>query len=49
MSDNRVTFQRDDDGIRQLAIYLAQLTKEGVTFSVTNEISYVAVWLTGGY
>jgi hypothetical protein len=49
MSDTRVTFRRDDDGAKQLAIYLATLVKEGVEYSITNAETYVAVRLTGGF
>jgi hypothetical protein len=49
MDKHTVTFQRDDDGMKQLAIFVAQLVKEGVTYSIINEPNYVAVDLTGGY
>ena len=47
--NQHVTFRRDEDGAKQLATFLAQLVKEGVTYSIKNAENYVEVTLTGGY
>ena len=47
--NQHVRFRRDEDGIKMLAIYLATLVKEGVTYTINNAENYVEVTLTGGY
>ena len=42
-----ITFQRTDDDIRLLAIYIAQLTKENITYTIENYRNYVVVNITG--
>lgn len=44
-----ITFERDENGIKLLAIFIAQLIKEGVVYTITNESNRVFVNLTGGY
>jgi hypothetical protein len=47
--NQHITFHRDEDGIKMLAIFIAQLVKEGVTYTINNAENYVEVTLTGGY
>jgi hypothetical protein len=49
MERNFVTFQRNDEGVKQLAIFIAQLVKEGVTYHVSENNNNVEVHLTGGF
>jgi len=44
-----VTFPKNEEGVKLLAIFIATLTKEGVVYTVSNYETYVAVNLTGGY
>lgn len=44
-----MTFDHDEDGIRLMATYVAQLVKEGVKFKITQEKTYSIVELTGGF
>ncbi len=46
---NKVTFRRDNEGTQQLAIFLAQLIREGVTYEINNAELYVEVRVLGGY
>lgn len=49
MDRNFVTFRRDEEDIKHLAIFIAQLVKEGVTYTINNAENYVEVTLIGGY
>lgn len=42
-------FMNNENGTRLLAVYVAQLIKEGVTFTLKRYEAAVAVTLTGGY
>lgn len=44
-----ITFRRDTEGMKNLAIFLAQVIKEGLTYEIDNAELYVKVELTGGY
>ena len=44
-----MTFAMDKTGMRLMAIYVAQLVKEEVTFEITNDNAAANVKLTGGY
>lgn len=44
-----VQFRRDEEGSKCLAIFLAQLIREGVTYRVDNSEIFVRVTLTGGF
>jgi hypothetical protein len=42
-------FKKNEDGYRNLATYVSQLVKEGVTFDMRDLADRVTVTLTGGY
>lgn len=44
-----IQFRRDNDGMKQLAIFIAQLTKEGVEYKIENSELFIRVELTGGF
>ena len=45
----RMTFATDQDGLRKLAIFVSQLVREGVTFTIIHGEHSADVELTGGY
>lgn len=49
MDKHTVTFRRDDEGMKNLATFLAQIIKEGLTYQIDNAENFVEVTLTGGY
>jgi hypothetical protein len=49
MKRKYITFNTDAEGFRMLAIFLAQLEKEGVTYSVSQDLAGFEVELTGGF
>lgn len=49
MDNKTITFKRSSNGLKELAIFLAQLVKEGVTYKVINNKEEFGVELTGGY
>ena len=42
-------FAMDTEGMTNLAAYVSQLVREGVTFSISNDKISAEVKLTGGY
>ena len=44
-----IVFMKNDEEIKQLAIFVSQLIREGVTFLVENNASNYLVRLTGGF
>ena len=44
-----VSFDRSTEGLKQLAVYVAQLVREGVTYSITESGMKISVETTGGY
>lgn len=49
MSSKYITFDADAEGFRMLAIFLAQLEREGVTYSIGQDSVGIEITLTGGY
>jgi hypothetical protein len=50
MNDTSIEFKLSDaEEIKALAIYVAQLTKEGVTFKMLKDSIGIQVTLTGGF
>ncbi len=45
----KITFGRNEGDIRLLAIFLAQLVREGIAFRIDETSTIVTVELTGGY
>jgi len=43
----KVEFMKDEKGTKLLAIYLSQLTREGVAYQVDNKTSSFEVTITG--
>lgn len=49
MAENTtLTFDRSEKGLKQLAIYLAQIVREGVTYDLDMDGELIHVKLTGG-
>ena len=51
---NYVEFQKDVEGLKLLAVYVAQLTREGLTFELKDKGNktigeWIEVHLTGGF
>ena len=44
-----VAFQKDENGMKALAAYVAELTRQGVTFDMTDGSVMVRVTLMGGF
>ena len=44
-----IEFKRDEAGIRDAAILIAQFVREGITFSVQTDNVGIAITLTGGF
>lgn len=42
-------FEKNEDGTRRLAIYVSQLVREGVVFTIAQDERAVRVTLTGGF
>lgn len=42
-------FARNDEEMRQMAVFVAQLVKEGVKFIVRQDSAAFSIELTGGY
>ena len=47
--DSRITFSADVDGVRLMAVFIAQLEKECVTYKIENWNDNYFVTLTGGF
>lgn len=45
----QIDFTRDEEGMKQLGAFLAQLVREGVTYKVINHNDVVSVELLGGF
>lgn len=43
----KATFQKTESDIKLLAIYIAQLTREGMDYQLDNTISHYTVIITG--
>lgn len=43
----KVEFQKNEQGVKLLAIYLSQLAREGVAYQVDNNTSSYNVIITG--
>lgn len=43
----KVEFMKNEEGIKLLAIYVSQLTREGVAYQVDNKTSSYEVTVTG--
>jgi len=48
-SKKMVEFEKNTEGTKQFATFLAQLVKEGVTYEVDNSKDKYSVTLTGGF
>lgn len=44
-----INFRRDEEGMKALAIFLAQIIREGLTYKIDNAELTVGVELTGGF
>jgi phosphopantetheine adenylyltransferase len=44
-----INFRRDEEGMKNLAIFLAQIIREGLTYKINNAELFVEIELTGGY
>lgn len=44
-----VNFNRDEEGIKTLAIFLIELVRKGVTYKIDNSELHVKVTLAGGF
>lgn len=44
-----ISFPRDFEGLRQLAVFTAQLVKESVHFTVKSDMYGMEVTITGGF
>jgi hypothetical protein len=42
-------FKMDATGVKLLAIFVAQLTREGIVFEVAEAVDHYKVFLTGGF
>jgi hypothetical protein len=49
MSDPIVSFEKTPEEYKNLATFLAQLTREGVTYNVVDNQYHVQVIMTGGF
>ena len=49
MKRKYIGFNADAEGYRMMAVFLAQLEKEGVTYSVSQDLVGFEVELTGGF
>lgn len=49
MNDKTITFQADEEGMKLMAVFVAQLVREGLTFTVENRATCFLVTLTGGF
>lgn len=43
----KVKFQKNEENMKLMAIYLAQLKREGMEFQVDNNTSHYSVIITG--
>jgi hypothetical protein len=51
---NYIVFPKDEEGLKLCAVYVAQLTREGLTFELKDKGNrtigcWIEVHLTGGY
>lgn len=44
-----IVFENDEQGMRQCAAFVAQLVREGVTFSITRTAHGTEVVIEGGF
>jgi hypothetical protein len=42
-------FYKDANDTQRMAIFIAQLVREGVTYSITEQDNYISIELTGGF
>lgn len=49
MKQSRIEFDKDVTGLTNMAIFIAQLVREGVTFEVEQRVDQYIVELTGGF
>lgn len=49
VNSKRIAFNKDEDGTRMLAVFVSQLIREGVVFSVRANDFVYEVELTGGF
>jgi len=49
MPSHTVSFERNENGMRLLAAFLAGIVKEGITYSVRTDACEVTVEILGGY
>lgn len=45
---NSVSFEKTDDGVKLMAIFIAQLVREGINFTSEDKGNFTVV-TTGGY
>jgi len=43
----KVTFQKTDDDVKLMAIYIAQLTREHMEYQLDNNLNHYTVIITG--
>ena len=43
----KATFQKNEEGTKLLAIYIAQLTREGMDYQLDSAINHFTVIITG--
>jgi hypothetical protein len=47
--EKEVVFNMDDKGVKLMAVFIAQLTREGVTYRTHQGDSCYTISLTGGF
>jgi hypothetical protein len=43
----KATFQKNEEGVKLMAIYIAQLTREGMEYQLDNTVNHYTVIITG--
>jgi hypothetical protein len=49
MPSHTVSFERNENGMKLLAVFLAGIVREGITYSVQTDACEVTVEILGGY
>lgn len=46
---HQIDFNRDEEGMKALAVFIAQIVREGITYKIVNHDASVSVEILGGF